>query len=72
MLLVPVLIIRWLQSFNAALKREVLQDSKTFSNQLVCRREVCQAPTSQRHSWCGYVAPAVFEAQGSAILKSAS
>ncbi|QGU07602.1 hypothetical protein COCCU_08390 [Corynebacterium occultum] len=28
------------ESFNAALKREVLQDSKTFKNQLLCRRDV--------------------------------
>ena len=28
------------ESFNAALKREVLQDSKTFMNQLRCRRDV--------------------------------
>lgn len=27
------------ESFNAALKREVLQDQVTFANQLVCRRE---------------------------------
>ncbi|ALP50070.1 integrase [Corynebacterium glutamicum] len=64
------------ESFNAALKREVLQDSKTFASQLVCRREVfrwcARYNTNRRHSWCGYVAPAVFEAQGSAILKSAS
>ena len=26
------------ESFNATLKREVLQDSKTFMNQLLCRR----------------------------------
>ena len=28
------------ESFNAALKREVLQDAETFTNQLVCRRDV--------------------------------
>lgn len=28
------------ESFNAALKREVLQDSKIFANQLQCRRDV--------------------------------
>ena len=64
------------ESFNAALKREVMQDSKTFSNQLVCRREVfrwCTRYNTKRgHSWCGYLAPAVFETQGPAILKCAS
>ena len=28
------------ESFNAALKREVLKDTKTFANQLICRRKV--------------------------------
>ena len=28
------------ESFNAAMKREVLQDSMTFVNQLICRRDV--------------------------------
>ena len=28
------------ESFNTALKREVLQDLKTFANQLLCRRDV--------------------------------
>ena len=28
------------ESFNAALKREVLKDAKTFANQLICRRDV--------------------------------
>lgn len=28
------------ESFNAAMKREVLQDSKTFINQLICRSDV--------------------------------
>lgn len=35
------------ESFNAALKREVLQDEKMFANQLVCRREVFR--------WCDLV-----------------
>jgi len=64
------------ESFNATLKREVMQDSKTFANQLVCRREVfrwcTRYNTKRRHSWCGYLAPAVFETQGPAILKRAS
>lgn len=64
------------ESFNAALKREVLQDSKTFANQLVCRREVfrwcTRYSTNRRHSWCGYVVPAVFESRNLAILKSVS
>ncbi|ALP48798.1 transposase [Corynebacterium glutamicum] len=64
------------ESFNAALKREVLQDSKTFMNQLRCRRDVFRWCTRynmvRRHSWCKYLAPAVFEKRCPAILKSAS
>ena len=64
------------ESFNAAMKREVLQDSKTFMNQLICRRDVfrwcTRYNTVRRHSWCKYLAPAVFEERGSVILKSAS
>lgn len=64
------------ESFNAALKREVLQDAKTFENQLRCRRDVfrwcIRYSTVRRHSWCNYLAPAVFEEHGSVILKSAS
>ncbi|QDX74621.1 integrase [Corynebacterium glutamicum] len=64
------------ESFNAALKREVLQNSKTFANHLVCRRDVfrwcTRYNTVRRHSWCNYLAPAVFESRNLAILKSAS
>lgn len=37
------------ESFNAALKREVLQDSKTFASQLVCRREVFEVVYQVQH-----------------------
>lgn len=64
------------ESFNAALKREVLQDAKAFMNQLICRRDVfrwcTRYNTVRRHSWCTYLAPAVFEERDPAILKSAS
>ncbi|QWQ85664.1 hypothetical protein B5C28_02185 [Corynebacterium glutamicum] len=64
------------ESFNAALKREVLQDSKTFANQLICRRDVfrwcTRYNTVRRHSWCKYLAPVVFEERCPAILRSAS
>ncbi len=64
------------ESFNAAMKREVLQDSKTFENQLCCRRDVfrwcTRYNTVRRHSWCRYLAPVVFEERGPAILRSAS
>lgn len=64
------------ESFNAAMKREVLQDSKTFMNQLRCRRDIfrwcTRYNTIRRHSWCKYLAPVVFEERGPAILRSAS
>ena len=64
------------ESFNAALKREVLQDSKSFVNHLICRRNVFRwcthYNTIRRHSWCNYLAPTVFESRNLAILKSAS
>ena len=53
------------ESFNSTLKREVLQDRKTFANPLECRRQVfrwcARYNTSRRHSWCGYQAPNTFE-----------
>lgn len=64
------------ESFNAALKREVLKDVKTFANQLVCRRDVfrwcVRYNTVRRHSWCGYLSPKVYEARGSGSLRIAS
>ena len=64
------------ESFNASMKREVLQDSKTFTNQLVCRREVfrwcTRYNTVRRHSWCNHLAPNVFERHNEATLKRAS
>ena len=62
--------------FNASMKREVLQDSRTFTNQLACRREVfrwcTRYSTMRRHSWCNHLAPDVFERQNEATLKHAS
>ena len=53
------------ESFNSTLKREVLQDRKTFANQLECRRQVfrwcARYNTSRRHSWCGNQTPNTFE-----------
>ncbi|MGP9624349.1 MULTISPECIES: IS3 family transposase [unclassified Corynebacterium] len=64
------------ESFNAALKREVLQDQVTFANQLVCRRDVfrwcVRYNTARRHSWCGNLSPQAYEARGSGSLRFAS
>lgn len=64
------------ESFNASLKREVLQDESIFASQLACRRDVfrwCTRYNTKRlHSWCGYRSPNAFEAAGLATLTIAS
>ena len=54
------------ESFNAALKREVLQDAKTWSDELTCRRQVfkwlTRYNTKRRHTWCRYKTPIAYEA----------
>lgn len=63
------------ESFNATLKREVLQDRKVFETMLQCRKEVfswcVRYNTTRRHSYLKYCAPNTFEAQAFA-LKSIS
>lgn len=53
------------ESFNAALKREVLQDRACWPDAATCRREVfrwlARYNTKRRHSYCGYSSPADFE-----------
>ena len=53
------------ESFNAALKREVLQDDSCWPDALTCRREVfrwlVRYNTKQRHSYCRYLSPANYE-----------
>ena len=55
------------ESFNATMKREVLQDRKSFANQKECRREVfswcVRYNTKRLHSYCGLVSPNAFESQ---------
>lgn len=64
------------ESFNATLKREVLQDESVFPSQLECCRDVfrwCTRYNTRRlHSWCGYRWPNAFEATGLATLTIAS
>lgn len=44
------------ESFNATLKREVLQDAVYWADEATCRREVfgwlVRYNTTRRHSWC--------------------
>jgi transposase InsO family protein len=53
------------ESFNAALKREVLQDRGCWADAAACRREVfrwlARYNTKRRHSYCSHVSPATYE-----------
>ena len=53
------------ESFNAALKREVLQDRTCWADAASCRREVfrwlARYNTKRRHSRCRYSSPATYE-----------
>lgn len=53
------------ESFNATLKREVLQDAACWPDEATCRREVfrwiLRYNNRRRHSWCGYTSPVDYE-----------
>ena len=53
------------ESFNAALKREVLQDNSRWPDEATCRRQVfrwlVRYNTKRRHSYCNHVSPANYE-----------
>ena len=53
------------ESFNATLKREVLQDAASWADAQTCRREVfrwlVRYNTRRRHTWCGYLSPTTYE-----------
>ncbi len=53
------------ESFNAALKREVLQDRSSWADETTCRREVfrwlARYNTKRRHSHCRHSSPAAYE-----------
>lgn len=64
------------ESFNATLKREVLQDQRTWPDELTCRREVfkwvTRYNTKRRHSWCHYLSPTAYETRYTATLPTAA
>lgn len=64
------------ESFNATMKREVLQDAACWPDELTCRRQVfrwlVRYNTRRRHSWCGYLSPSTYEAHRDATLPTAA
>lgn len=64
------------ESFNATLKREVLQDENTWPDEATCRRQVfrwlVRYNTRRRHSWCGHRSPIDYETLPAATLPSAA
>ncbi|PYF95613.1 Integrase core domain-containing protein [Georgenia satyanarayanai] len=64
------------ESFNAALKREVLQDAACWTDELTCRRQtfrwLTRYNTKRRHSWCRYQPPTAYETAYTATLATAA
>jgi transposase InsO family protein len=64
------------ESFNATLKREVLQDAACWPDETSCRRQVfrwlVRYNTRRRHSWCRYQSPSTYESLHAARLPSAA
>ncbi len=64
------------ESFNATLKRELLQGAPTWPDQATCRREIfrwaTRYNTRRRHSWCHQQAPNTYEQQHVATLRNAA
>lgn len=52
------------ESFNASLKREILQDRRQWLDATTCRREVFRwmvRYSTRRHCYCGYSSPSTYE-----------
>nr|WP_152196696.1 IS3 family transposase [Georgenia subflava] len=64
------------ESFNATLKREVLQDENVWPDEATCRRQVfrwiVRYNTRRRHSWCRYQSPSTYETHHTATLAPAA
>ena len=64
------------ESFNATMKREVLQDAACWTDELTCRRQVfrwlVRYNTRRRHTWCGYLSQSTYEARRAATLPTAA
>ncbi|MGI5130658.1 IS3 family transposase [Pseudonocardia sp. CA-107938] len=64
------------ESFNATVKREVLQDTRTWPDATTCRRELfrwlTRYNTRRRHSWCRYQTPNAYENAYAATVPEAA
>lgn len=64
------------ESFNATLKREVLQDAACWPDEPTCRRQVftwlVRYNNRRRHSRCGYQSPSTYEAHWATTLPTAA
>jgi transposase InsO family protein len=64
------------ESFNATLKREILQDAAAWPDEAACRRQVfawlVRYNTRRRHSWCRYQSPVTYETGHAATLPQAA
>lgn len=64
------------ESFNATLKREVLQDAACWPDDLTCRRQLftwlTRYNTKRRHSWCRYQSPIAYETRYTTTLPTAA
>jgi len=64
------------ESFNATLKRELLQGASSWPDELTCRREIfhwaTRYNTRRRHSWCRQQAPNTYEQQIADTLPEAA
>ena len=64
------------ESFNATVKREVLQDATHWPDEATCRRQIfrwlVRYNTRRRHSRCGYQSPNAYETSYATTLPSAA
>ena len=64
------------ESFNATLKRELLQGAAAWPDELSCRRDLfrwtTRYNTRRRHSWCRQQAPNTYEAQQATTVQQAA
>ena len=64
------------ESFNATLKRELLQGAATWPDERSCRRDIfrwaTRYNTRRRHSWCRQQAPSTYEQQHAATVPQAA